>query len=199
MRTTSRQLLMTARTYVDETPRLGPLRARLVLLNAREIRMVERAVWSTRRLAVRRLAVAVSWLGNGWVYLLLSAALLLWAGWSAWRGIAAAALCALASHLIYPWLKRAARRPRPYEHRPALTPLLAPLDRHSFPSGHAMTMTAALLPLVLLWPALWWAALLLWAGVAWSRLACAHHYPSDVLAGTVLGVVVAWPVSGVLL
>ena len=195
----TRSLLTTARTYVDETPRLTPLRARLVLLNAREIRVVERIVWTTRRVAVRRLAMTVSWLGTGWVYLLLAGALLAWAGPAAWRGIVAAAACSLASHLVYPWVKRACRRPRPYEHLPALIPLLAPLDRHSFPSGHAMTMTAALLPLVLLWPGLWWAAALLWTGVAWSRLACAHHYPSDVLAGTLLGLAVAAPVCAAVL
>jgi undecaprenyl-diphosphatase len=31
--------------------------------------------------------------------------------------------------------------------------------------------------------------------MGWARLASAHHYPSDVAAGTVLGVSVSYPVS----
>ena len=32
-------------------------------------------------------------------------------------------------------------------------------------------------------------------GLAWSRLATAHHYPSDVLAGAALGLLVGYPVA----
>jgi undecaprenyl-diphosphatase len=31
--------------------------------------------------------------------------------------------------------------------------------------------------------------------MAWSRIATAHHYPSDVVAGIALGAVVAGPLS----
>jgi len=35
----------------------------------------------------------------------------------------------------------------------------------------------------------------LWLFVAWSRVACAHHYPTDVLDGAALGLSVAVPLS----
>jgi undecaprenyl-diphosphatase len=31
--------------------------------------------------------------------------------------------------------------------------------------------------------------------VAWARIACAHHYPTDVVAGAALGAAIAVPVS----
>jgi len=35
--------------------------------------------------------------------------------------------------------------------------------------------------------------------MAWSRMATAHHYPSDVLGGVALGIVLAYPLSTYLL
>jgi len=92
-------------------------------------------------------------------------------------------------------LKHAVGRPRPYVYR-----ALSSRSRHygeaqgerflSFPSGHAAISAA----LVTSWslshpdwyvvaPGATWAV-----GVALSRLHLGVHYPSDVLAGTVLGV-----------
>jgi len=154
---------------------------------------------AARRGRLDRAAMAMSWLGNGLIYLLIAMLLLAYAGASAWRGIAVAALCGAISHIVYPLVKRAADRPRPFHHRQTLVPLFAPLDRNSFPSGHAMTLTATLIPMLLAWPGLWELGLALWLVMAWSRIATAHHYPSDVLAGTLLGVAVAAPLTWVLL
>ncbi len=61
-----------------------------------------------------------------------------------------------------------------------------------------MTATAVAIPLVQAYPGTTWAAASVWAVIAWGRLACAHHYPSDLLAGCALGAVGAW-VSAALL
>ena len=71
----------------------------------------------------------------------------------------------------------------------------APLDIHSFPSGHTMTMTGVVVPLVVYWPASLSASIFMVCGLAWSRLATAHHFPSDVLAGALLGIAVGYPVA----
>ncbi len=95
--------------------------------------------------------------------------------------------------------KHAVGRPRPYVHRP----LKARADRHdppapgdahlSFPSGHA-SLSAALVTSWSLSHPRWYVIGpgALWAtGVALSRVHLGVHYPSDVLAGAVLGVGVA--------
>jgi undecaprenyl-diphosphatase len=69
------------------------------------------------------------------------------------------------------------------------------LDQHSFPSGHAMTLPAVLVPLGLQFPQTIGLAFASWLLMAWARLASAHHYPSDVAAGAALGVCVSYPIS----
>jgi undecaprenyl-diphosphatase len=184
----SRVRLAEARQRLERHDSLDPLRARLVELGNREIHLVEWAWRGTLRPGVRRTAVLISWLGNGLAYLALAAVLLL----------AVSGMCVLVAHLIYPWTKLACGRQRPCELRSDLEPRLASLDKHSFPSGHAMTLTAALLPILIAYPAIWPVAAIAWLLMAWSRVACAHHYPSDVLAGSALGLVVAAPLSWLL-
>jgi len=66
-------------------------------------------------------------------------------------------------------------------------------DPHSFPSGHA-ARTAMLATLAALFGPLWFAlTLIIWAPlVSLARVAMGVHYFSDVLAGIVLGVLVAF-------
>jgi undecaprenyl-diphosphatase len=57
------------------------------------------------------------------------------------------------------------------------------------------TLTSVLVPIVILWPATAILAVLLACCLAWARVATAHHFPSDVFAGAVLGVGVGYPIS----
>lgn len=190
----TQRLIDHARGRVEVSERMLPLRGWLLTLSRREIDLVGRVWRGTRHASVRRLAFIISWMGNGLFYL-LCAGLLLWLADAAARPVAIAALAIGISHLLYPWIKLACGRPRPFDLDHALAPLLPPLDRHSFPSGHAMTLTAAMVPMLTAWPDAWPAGLLIWLAMAWSRIACAHHYPSDVLAGTLLGASVAAPLA----
>jgi membrane-associated phospholipid phosphatase len=69
------------------------------------------------------------------------------------------------------------------------SPFTWPADYASLPSGHAATAFSVLVAFGVLWPRartlLWVYALL----IAVSRVVVTAHYPSDVLAGAVLGVV----------
>ncbi len=76
-----------------------------------------------------------------------------------------------------------------------LQPLIKTLDRLSFPSGHVMSLIAASIPVLIAFPAYWPGAAALWLAMGWSRIACAHHYPSDVLAGAAIGAGIAMPLS----
>ena len=172
-------------------------RTGLARLSDREIALVGRMCAAARRTHLARAAVVVTWLGNGTLYLVLAVALVAVAGRTSARTLALAAVAGAISHLIYPAIKRFAARPRPFEHRAGPVAASTPLDAFSFPSGHLMTFAATTTPVVMRWPELWLAVLGLWLVLAWSRVATGHHYPSDLLGGTLLGVAVALGVIGV--
>jgi undecaprenyl-diphosphatase len=162
---------------------------------AADMRAVRTASRSARPAPLKILAIALSKLGNGWIYPLLAVAILVKWRLSGLRIIAPAAISAILLHSVYPYLKDWCSRRRPFQDAPELPNLLATLDTHSFPSGHTMTMVGVLTPLVMLWPATTASAVLMGFGMAWSRVATAHHYPSDVLAGAVLGFGVGYPMT----
>ena len=64
----------------------------------------------------------------------------------------------------------------------------------SFPSGHAATSFAAATILAFAFPRLWPLLFTLAAAIAFSRVYVGVHYPLDVVAGAVLGMLVAWGV-----
>lgn len=167
----------------------------LARVSAAELVVVQGFVRSARPKICRRAAIALSWLGNGWVYLAIAGSSLAIGGRQAISVIGIGALNAGLLHSVYPLIKRRVARPRPFQRDPTLRPLLNVLDEHSFPSGHAMTLMATLVPLVVAFPQTLAFAVAIWLLTAWARLASAHHYPSDVVAGTALGASVAYPIS----
>jgi undecaprenyl-diphosphatase len=81
---------------------------------------------------------------------------------------------------------------------PAPTRTLAPASASaSFPSGHATSAIAGAMAVSRMWPAgraAWW---MLAGLIAYSRVYLGHHYPSDVLAGAILGALIAlWVLGG---
>jgi undecaprenyl-diphosphatase len=66
----------------------------------------------------------------------------------------------------------------------------------SFPSGHASSSAAGALMLASAWPSARVAFWLLAIGISASRLYLGVHYPTDVVAGFVIGLLVAWFVRG---
>ncbi|WP_298355657.1 phosphatase PAP2 family protein [Rhodoblastus sp.] len=181
----------------------NPLRARCAAAVSRvlsrfetaEMRAVRAASRSARPAPLKILAIILSKLGNGWIYPLLAAAILVKWRLPGLRIIAPAAVSAILLHSVYPYLKNWCGRRRPFQTAPELPKLLDTLDAHSFPSGHTMTMVGVLTPVVMLWPAATASAVLMGLGMAWSRVATAHHYPSDVLAGAALGFGVGYPMT----
>jgi undecaprenyl-diphosphatase len=160
-----------------------------------DVWFVRFCVRSTRRTAIRRCAITASWLGNGWIYLAIALVCVGTMGTGAISGIVASAISVAILHCIYRPAKLWFSRPRPFHSLPDLKPLLPVLDEHSFPSGHAMTFTAVLVCLPLAFPQIVFGYVALWIIMAWARIAVAHHYPSDVLAGSALAVLVSYPLS----
>ena len=174
------------------SPRLACLVETLQAADLEAVRVVSRTAHSR---AARLFAIAISKLGNGWFYLFLAAALFARFGLRGYRIILLAGVNAAVVHFLYPRIKRRYRRRRPFKVDPELSSLLNTLDEHSFPSGHAMTLTAVLTPIVMVWPAMAFSGALMVSCLAWSRVATAHHYPSDVIAGVLLGFVLGYPIS----
>ena len=92
---------------------------------------------------------------------------------------------------LYWLLKNTLKRRRPPEVVPCFTSVVTASDRFSFPSGHTM---GAFLLAVLVFLQIGAAALplLLWAcAVGLSRVILGVHFPSDIIAGALIGSAIA--------
>jgi undecaprenyl-diphosphatase len=146
--------------------------------------------WVAQRALVRFFG-SVSRLGDGAFWYALMAAIGVCGGNQGRIAALHMAGTGLAAALLYRLLKRWTRRPRPFRAHREIVALVAPLDEFSFPSGHtlhAVSFTViALAYFPLLAPLLVPFTLL----VAASRVVLGLHYPSDVLAATLLGFALA--------
>ena len=104
------------------------------------------------------------------------------------NGVTAVGLVALT---LYRYLKSHLARQRPYLQHGGITLATAPLDRYSFPSGHTLHAVSFTLVALSYYPEL--APLLVPFAVlvAMSRVILGLHYPSDVMAGALLGALLA--------
>lgn len=140
-------------------------------------------------------ANTVSRLGNGPIYGFIIAAVAAFHPHDALAILGCATASILLLHSVYPIVKRTTARPRPRDVEAMFADSIPTLDRYSFPSGHVMTLTAALTPILHSAPRTWPIGVAMWAAMAWSRLAIGHHYASDVAAGTILGAAVSGAVT----
>ena len=72
------------------------------------------------------------------------------------------------------------------------------LDKYSFPSGHTLSAAAVGTSFALSLPPVLPLVVIGWLLIAWSRIALAHHYPSDVVAGGVAGTLIGLAVNGLI-
>lgn len=126
--------------------------------------------------------------GDGWIWGLIAAAL-----WYALpfpevkRVVLHCALAIGISLSIYLPVKFLGRRRRPYDNGWDVTPLVPPLDKYSFPSGHTMNNLAVALTLASHLHALLIPALLVPLLLGTLRVRFGVHYLSDILGGGLLG------------
>jgi undecaprenyl-diphosphatase len=169
------------------------------VLDRNEIAIVERNIAFARRWRLTKIARVITRLGNGWLYPIAAAILLLTSFQSALRCVAAAAVSLGVAFIIYPPLKRMLKRTRPCDYDRSLAIEFTPLDRYACPSGHAMTAAAFGVPMIFAAPLV--AAPIVIGGcllVSWSRIALGHHYVTDIIAGTFIGTLIASVVATVI-
>jgi undecaprenyl-diphosphatase len=154
---------------------------------AAEVDLCRRAMRARTRPLGLAFFRAVSWLGDGPLWFALALILPLAEGRDGLHVVARMAISGIAATLASRGLKVWIGRPRPFLSHSGISAAVAPLDRWSFPSGHtlhAVTFTALLvahLPLLAL------ALVPFTLAVAASRVVLGLHYPSDSLAGALVG------------
>ena len=150
---------------------------------------------------VRRFFAIISRLGDGVFWYVLMGALIVADGLDGLAASAHLALTGVVALSLYKVLKRWTRRPRPFASDVRIRAWVAPLDEFSFPSGHTLHAVAFTVVALAHYPMLAGLLIPFAAAVAVSRVVLGLHYPSDVLAATVIGVSLAslslWMVPGV--
>lgn len=130
----------------------------------------------------------MSRLGDGvfWYTMLLGIVLI--QGESAWIPIVHIIVTALSGTLVYKWLKGKTSRPRPYQVLQDVWLTGKPLDYFSFPSGHTLHAVTFSCMTLSYFPSLALLVIPFSIMVAMSRVVLGLHYPSDVLAGALIGI-----------
>lgn len=107
-------------------------------------------------------------------------------GFAALLGLAFEVLCC--NFIIKPFVAR----PRPCDVNTTIQLLISKPTDFSFPSGHTGASFAAVSSLYFSKNRLWIPSLILAVLIGFSRLYLYVHYPSDVLAGALTGIMTGW-------
>jgi undecaprenyl-diphosphatase len=146
---------------------------------------------NVRRAGLLRLFRIASRLGDGVLWYSLMGLLAVFGGAPGRQTALQCAVAGVVGLVLYRGLKNVLVRERPYMTHAAIVCAGRPLDRFSFPSGHTLHAVSFT---VIICTALPWAVLVLVPAallIALSRMVLGLHYPTDVLAGGLLGAGIA--------
>ncbi|WP_248929935.1 phosphatase PAP2 family protein [Paenibacillus hamazuiensis] len=146
--------------------------------------------WVNRRIqhfVLDKIFSGITHAGGASATIVFALAVALW-GPGIWHKAGLQSCIALAlSHIPVAIVKKKYPRLRPYLVLPGTHTCKNPLTDHSFPSGHTTAIFSVVVPLVWLQPWLGIILLPLASIVGLSRIYLGQHYPSDCLAGAVIG------------
>lgn len=163
----------------------------LARLELAEVRFCLRANRSCERPLTLMVFAAASRLGDGVFWYGLMAVLPLIHGAAGLEISVRMAVAGLLGTAIYRLLKDRLARERPYNLHPRIRAGARALDRYSFPSGHTLHAVSFTIIVVTALPAMAWLLVPVALLIAMSRVILGLHYPSDVVAGALVGAVLA--------
>lgn len=136
---------------------------------------------------------AVTHLGDGGLFWISLAVVLLMFKKTRKAGVAALLALGIGALITNVTVKNIVARVRPYEVLPELVCIIEKQHDFSFPSGHTCASFAAACALYHALPRRWGISCLVMAAlISFSRLYVGVHYPSDVLAGALIGIFAGW-------
>ena len=147
--------------------------------------------WCLSRARAPELAQLSRWvsrIGDGFLYILLGAVLALFEPEDGERFLLVGLLAfgiELPSYLL---LKNLIRRDRPCDRFEDFSAFIKPSDRFSFPSGHAAAAFTFAAVMATFYPSLLLPLYLVAALIGAARVMLGVHYPTDILAGALLGI-----------
>lgn len=160
-------------------------------INRWDVELCEFCNRQSRHLSVRNLFRLASRLGDGMFWYVLMGGLLLRYQAGALHAVVHMLAVGLSCTAVYKLVKHKTLRPRPFNVYPSIVCMGKTLDQFSFPSGHTLHAVGFSIVAVYYFPALIWLVLPFSLLVALSRPVLGLHYPSDVLAGALIGMVIA--------
>lgn len=134
----------------------------------------------------------ISRLGDGVFWYVLALLLPLLLGMEGLAALGHITVTGLICVTVYSQLKNRLVRQRPFISWAAIRAHTAPLDLYSFPSGHTMNAVNFAVLFSVFYPPLLWLVLPFTLLVGLSRVILGMHYPTDVLVGAVLGLLIAY-------
>jgi len=147
---------------------------------------------------VARVSRWISRSGDG-VYYLVFGLMLLWLDPSAGKQFFQCALLGFCFELpIYLILKNSVKRQRPNDLFRQQFAYLTPSDKFSFPSGHTAAAFVMATMVTIYYPSFGLLAYLLATLIGSSRVLLGVHFPTDILAGMVLGLSSAFAALSIL-
>lgn len=141
--------------------------------------------------ALRDFFAVISRLGDGIFWYVLILLLPLIYGSVALLPALRMAIVGIAGLVLYKYLKSRLVRERPYVSLAGIVAGTVPLDRYSFPSGHTLHAVSFTILACGSFPELVWLLVPFASLVAASRVVLGLHYPTDVVAGAVIGATLA--------